>query len=84
MPVVAEYGSLGCSGDLAPLAACALALTGEGLVRGVDGVRRPAAEALATIEDVERRAPTYPLLWNVKAQALADLGRADGSIEFAS
>jgi histidine ammonia-lyase len=27
-PVVAEFGSLGCSGDLAPLAACALALIG--------------------------------------------------------
>lgn len=29
-PVVYEYGSLGCSGDLAPLAHCALALMGEG------------------------------------------------------
>ena len=28
-PVVYEYGSLGCSGDLAPLAHCALALMGE-------------------------------------------------------
>ena len=46
-PVVAEYGSLGCSGDLAPLAACALALTGEGTVRDADGELRPAAEALA-------------------------------------
>jgi histidine ammonia-lyase len=46
-PVVHEYGSLGCSGDLAPLAACALALIGEGLVRDQHGVRRPAAEALA-------------------------------------
>src|SRR5215207_10665466 len=32
-PVVREYGSLGCSGDLAPLAHCALALMGEGDVR---------------------------------------------------
>ncbi|MDQ3273632.1 MAG: histidine ammonia-lyase [Actinomycetota bacterium] len=48
-PVVPEFGSLGCSGDLAPLAACALALMGEGEVRDVDGVRRPAAEALADI-----------------------------------
>src|SRR6476661_1887837 len=46
-PVVAEYGSLGCSGDLAPLAACALALTGEGIVRDAGGLRRPAADALA-------------------------------------
>ena len=32
-PVVREYGSLGCSGDLAPLAHVALALIGEGTVR---------------------------------------------------
>ena len=47
-PVVHEFGSLGCSGDLAPLSAVALALIGEGEVRDADGVRRPAAEALAT------------------------------------
>jgi histidine ammonia-lyase len=46
-PVVHEYGSLGCSGDLAPLAHCALALIGQGQVRDVEGRRRPAAEALA-------------------------------------
>jgi len=46
-PVVREYGSLGCSGDLAPLAHCALALTGEGEVRDRDGALRPAADALA-------------------------------------
>ena len=46
-PVVYEYGRLGCSGDLAPLAHCALALMGEGLVREDDGRRRPAAEAFA-------------------------------------
>src|SRR5215470_16678323 len=36
-PVVHEYGSLGCSGDLAPLAHCALAAMGEGPVRDRDG-----------------------------------------------
>ncbi|MFC4946503.1 aromatic amino acid lyase, partial [Pseudonocardia sp. GCM10023141] len=46
-PVVREYGSLGCSGDLAPLAHCALALMGEGEVRDADGVLLPAAAALA-------------------------------------
>ncbi len=46
-PVVHEFGSLGCSGDLAPLAHCALALTGEGEVRDACGLRQPAAEALA-------------------------------------
>jgi histidine ammonia-lyase len=46
-PVVREYGSLGCSGDLAPLAHCALALMGEGEVRDAEGTLLPAAEALA-------------------------------------
>jgi histidine ammonia-lyase len=46
-PVVREYGSLGCSGDLAPLAHCALALMGEGEVRDAAGTLLPAAEALA-------------------------------------
>ncbi|HVQ92737.1 MAG TPA: histidine ammonia-lyase [Mycobacteriales bacterium] len=46
-PVVYEYGSLGCSGDLAPLAHCALAAMGEGTVRDAGGALRPAAEALS-------------------------------------
>lgn len=46
-PVVREYGSLGCSGDLAPLSHCALALMGEGEVRDATGALVPAAEALA-------------------------------------
>jgi histidine ammonia-lyase len=45
-PVVREYGSLGCSGDLAPLAHCALALMGEGEVRTASGDLMPAAQAL--------------------------------------
>jgi histidine ammonia-lyase len=46
-PVVYEYGSLGCSGDLAPLAHCALAVMGEGSVRDGSGTLRDAGEALA-------------------------------------
>ncbi len=46
-PIVREYGSLGCSGDLAPLSHCALALMGEGDVRDAHGVLMSAAEALA-------------------------------------
>ncbi|MCT1443585.1 histidine ammonia-lyase [Corynebacterium sanguinis] len=46
-PVVREYGSLGCSGDLAPLAHCALALLGEGEVRVDGGAITPAADALS-------------------------------------
>ncbi|MFJ4038260.1 histidine ammonia-lyase [Microbacterium sp. NPDC090007] len=45
-PIVREYGSLGCSGDLAPLSHVALAVMGEGEVRDGTGGRRPAAEAL--------------------------------------
>ena len=54
-PVVPEYGSLGCSGDLAPLAHVALALMGEGEVVDDDGELRTAAEALRAhgIEPVE-------------------------------
>ncbi len=47
-PVVFEYGSLGCSGDLAPLAHVALALMGEGDVIRRDGTRLDAATALAS------------------------------------
>ena len=54
-PIVREYGSLGCSGDLAPLAHCALVLMGEGEAFGPDGVQRPVPELLAAygIEPVE-------------------------------
>ncbi|MBB6119774.1 histidine ammonia-lyase [Nocardiopsis algeriensis] len=45
-PVVHEYGSLGCSGDLAPLSHVALALMGEGRVRDASGGCVPAAEAM--------------------------------------
>jgi histidine ammonia-lyase len=46
-PVVHEFGSLGCSGDLAPLAHCALVLMGEGRATGPDGSERPVPELLA-------------------------------------
>ncbi|MHA3684378.1 histidine ammonia-lyase [Leucobacter sp. HY1910] len=50
-PVVHEYGSLGCSGDLSPLAHCALTLMGEGQVRlagaAADAAPTDAADALA-------------------------------------
>lgn len=51
-PVVREYGSLGCSGDLAPLAHCALVAMGEGEVRVA-----PAGRG-ATKERLETSAPT--------------------------
>ena len=54
-PVVHEYGSLGCSGDLSPLAHCALTVMGEGQVRVASSASEEdrhaapvdAAEALA-------------------------------------
>ena len=45
-PLVPEHGSLGASGDLAPLAHCALVLIGEGELLGDDGAPLPAAGAL--------------------------------------
>ncbi|WP_411105799.1 histidine ammonia-lyase [Streptomyces sp. cmx-4-9] len=83
-PVVHEYGSLGCSGDLAPLSHCALALMGEGDAEGPDGAVRPAGELLAEagIEPVELREKEGLALLNgtdgmlgMLVMALADLAR---------
>ena len=56
-PIVHEYGSLGCSGDLAPLAHCALVLMGEGRAVGPDGIEKPVPELLAAagIKPIELR-----------------------------
>ncbi|MER6460417.1 histidine ammonia-lyase [Streptomyces sp. NPDC001288] len=81
-PVVHEYGSLGCSGDLAPLSHCALTLMGEGDAEGPDGVVRPAGELLAEhgIAPVELREKEGLALLNgtdgmlgMLVMALADL-----------
>jgi histidine ammonia-lyase len=83
-PVVHEYGSLGCSGDLAPLAHCALALMGEGPVRDRSGSLCDAAVALraAGIEPVELHEKEGLALINgtdgmlgMLALAIADLRR---------
>lgn len=83
-PVVHEYGSLGCSGDLAPLSHCALTLMGEGDAEGPDGVVRPAGELLAAhgITPVELREKEGLALLNgtdgmlgMLIMALADLQR---------
>jgi histidine ammonia-lyase len=68
-PIVPEHGSLGASGDLAPLAHCALVLIGEGEVDD-DGARRPAAQALAEA-DIE------PLTLRAK-EGLALINGTDG------
>jgi histidine ammonia-lyase len=71
-PVVPEHGSLGASGDLAPLAHCALALIGEGAVDCEDGARRPAAEALS-------RAGVEPIVLTEK-EGLALINGTDGML----
>lgn len=57
-PVVPEFGSLGCSGDLAPLSHCALALMGEGRVHDANGIEMPTMQALdaAGISPIELEA----------------------------
>jgi histidine ammonia-lyase len=54
-PVVREFGSLGCSGDLAPLSHCALVLMGEGEAVDAGGNMRPVHELLSEsgIEPIE-------------------------------
>jgi histidine ammonia-lyase len=83
-PIVHEFGSLGCSGDLAPLSHCALTLMGEGEAEGPDGVVRPAGELLAAhgITPVELREKEGLALLNgtdgmlgMLVMALADLHR---------
>jgi histidine ammonia-lyase len=69
-PVVPEHGSLGASGDLAPLAHCALALLGEGEVWTPAGERIPADEGLAA-------ASIEPLTLTAK-EGLALINGTDG------
>ena len=56
-PCVPEIGSLGASGDLAPLSHMALPLIGEGFCYGEDGEKIPSREALLSIglEQIELR-----------------------------
>ncbi len=69
---VPRHGSLGASGDLAPMAHVALALTGEGWVCDADGDRSPAGTALA-------RAGLEPLRLKVK-DGLSLLNATEGML----
>ncbi|GAB2819288.1 histidine ammonia-lyase [Streptomyces chlorus] len=89
-PVVHEYGSLGCSGDLAPLSHCALALMGEGEAEGPDGTLRAAGDLLAEhgIRPVELREKEGLALLNgtdgmlgMLIMALADLDTLYRSVD---
>jgi histidine ammonia-lyase len=71
-PWVPVHGSLGASGDLAPLAHCALVLMGEGWVLAKDGSRQPTDEVL-------RRAELAPLSLAAK-EGLALINGTDGML----
>jgi histidine ammonia-lyase len=71
-PIVYEHGSLGASGDLAPLAHCALALVGEGAVQDAHGNTMHAGAALAAA-DLE------PLALRAK-EGLALINGTDGML----
>ena len=73
-PVVPSRGSVGASGDLAPLAHLALALIGEGEVF-VKGKRMPSSEALAAagLTQLQLRAKEGLALLN-GTQAMASVG----------
>lgn len=74
-PVVHEYGSLGCSGDLSPLAHCALTLIGEGTVRmGADHAAAPEPAAAAL-----ERAGITPVVLREK-EGLALINGTDGML----
>ncbi|HEX3804713.1 MAG TPA: histidine ammonia-lyase [Solirubrobacteraceae bacterium] len=71
-PVVPEYGSLGASGDLAPLAHFSLALLGQGDVIDADGQLKPAAATL-------NRAGLQPLTLGSK-EGLSLINGTDGML----
>ena len=73
-PIVPSHGSVGASGDLAPLAHCALALLGEGDVR-INGARVGAGEAL-------RGAGLEPLTLQAK-EGLALVNGTEGMLAMA-
>jgi histidine ammonia-lyase len=71
-PVVPEHGSLGCSGDLAPLAHCALVLIGEGEATTSQDERVPGAVAV-------ERAGIAPVCLEAK-EGLALINGTDGML----
>ncbi len=80
-PLIPSQGSLGASGDLAPLAHLGVVLTGEGVVIGPDGESMPASDALAGagIEPLRLESKEALAIINGTAviAALAGLGLAD-------
>jgi histidine ammonia-lyase len=80
-PVVREYGSLGCSGDLAPLAHCALAAMGEGEVRVRAGTGEAGrqADTLMPAREALNAAGIEPVVLAEK-EGLALINGTDGML----
>lgn len=78
VPIVREYGSLGCSGDLAPLAHIALATMGEGDVRVLRQAQEPSSEVVPASEALEA-AGIEPLTL-VEKEGLALINGTDGML----
>ncbi|MFS0854607.1 histidine ammonia-lyase [Microbacterium sp. 179-I 3D4 NHS] len=76
-PIVREYGSLGCSGDLAPLAHIALAAMGEGDVRV--GTSEDAASEIVPASAALEAAGIRPLVL-VEKEGLALINGTDGML----
>ncbi|MBO0981315.1 histidine ammonia-lyase [Microbacterium sp. SD291] len=77
-PIVREYGSLGCSGDLAPLAHIALATMGEGDVRVLRQAQEPSTEVVPASEALAA-AGIQPLTL-VEKEGLALINGTDGML----
>src|SRR5262245_60612551 len=76
-PVVPEHGSLGASGDLAPLAHVALVLIGEGEVLGPSAEQTPPATGPKPAAEVLAAAGIEPLNLRAK-EGLALINGTDG------
>lgn len=77
-PIVREYGSLGCSGDLAPLAHIALATMGEGDVRVLRQAQEPSSEVIPA-SDALAAVGIEPLTL-VEKEGLALINGTDGML----
>ncbi|MAT86297.1 MAG: histidine ammonia-lyase [Euryarchaeota archaeon] len=82
-PCVPEIGSLGASGDLAPLSHMALPLIGEGSCYGKNGVQSESRDILLShgLEKIELKAKDGLSLINGTAQSSAILCSAASKIE---
>jgi len=78
-PAVPEIGSLGASGDLAPLAHCALVLTGSGWVMDGDKSSQVGSEVAADAAAALARARIAPVALQAK-EGLALLNGTDGML----